>query len=69
MRMCVCVCECVYIVPFEKFVTVTASPGFVTLPVMLKISAASVAVTPDQPSFLKFTLANIQKPTLPGGGK
>lgn len=50
---------------FEKFVTVTASPGFLTSPVMLKISAASVAVTPYQHSFLKFVLANIQKPILP----
>lgn len=50
---------------FEKFVTVTASPGFLTSPVMLKISAASVAVTPYQHSFLKFMLANIQKPILP----
>lgn len=77
VRECVCVCvemrlrDCLHC-SFEKFVTVTASLWFLTSPVMLKISAASVAVTPYQHSFLKLMLTNIQKPhyhtyPVPGG--
>ena len=40
--------------PFEKFVIVTASPGFLTPSVTLKIMPASAAVIPYQYSFLKF---------------
>lgn len=48
---------------FEKFVSVTASPGFLTPSVTLKITPASSAVILYQDSFLKFFLCleNIQE--------